>query len=50
MRPVYYVNDVTGLHPLPILSLKERSEVGMGLLLTAEEPIRQQLNTLAHST
>ena len=31
MCPVYYVNDVTGLHPSLILPFKGRIDVGMGL-------------------
>ena len=30
MYPVYYVNDVTGLHPILILPLRGRTEVGVG--------------------
>ena len=32
MCPVYFVNDVTGLHPFLILPFKGRTEVGMGTL------------------
>jgi len=30
MCPVYFVNDVTGLHRIYFLPFKGRSEVGMG--------------------
>jgi len=31
MCPVYFVNDVTGLHRFLILPFKGRNEVGMGI-------------------